>query len=697
MNEGAWWRQPRRAFQHLLRERDAIGLKPAELIAEARAMSAEVYLSMGAGFSAWYPTALRSQQVNPHLAGDFLGGVVDAAKRQNMRVIARVDISKGRAAWLARDPQWFVRRPDGSPSLVWDLPQICATGPYWQHEAFAILAELLARFQVDGFFFNYFNVTRCHCARCETIVRAATGESVPAPGTRSPAYERWRQAYLADYLSRLRAFAKARAPSVALIPYHHLRDGWDYRAMARHSDVVSAQCSNPLVANPIDPQPQWAHWGAEEARLARAVKPDAAPLLVHSGSAFFASRQTAIPPDRLVRSMIEAAAHGASAMPAINGRLVQDDARAIPAIDGFMRHLADNARWYRDLGSCARIALIRAQASIDWGPDRGRAAGDPASPGHVAEFRGCFEMLMRLRYPCDVLPDGGLDRESLARYAAVIAPAVSCLDGADAAALDAYVAGGGTLILTADFAAADQDGVALQAPALAAMPHLPGAARHVAGGYLRIADPDLRAALGGIPHVGVDGEMWTPRLGEGDPELDLLLLGPFQNNAPEFTFVEGAGVEPGLIGLTHGKGRVLWLPWRIGALFHVYGVADYAAVFGRLLARAAGAPPVRSDAPASVACVLASHPDGAVLHLINGATMQGKPLSTTTPIAGFEVELSLRAARAIDLAARCELALERRGESVALKINRLDSFAAIALCSKLSDSRVGPHGELVEP
>lgn len=674
-----WFRQPVRVFQHLLRERDAIGLDPAALIDEAREMQAEAYVSMGAGFSAWYPTALSSQQVNPHLEGDFLGDVVAAAHRHGIKAIARVDISKGRAAWLARDPDWFVQQADGAPKLIWEMPQTCATGPFWQREAFAMLEEMLARYPVDGFFFNYFNVAQCHCPRCQTTVRAATGAGVPKPGARSPVYERWRQRFLADYLRRVRDFVHARAPHVALIPYHHVRDGWSYRAMAAQTDIVSAQCSNPVVVNPIDPQPQWTHWAAEEALLARAVKPDAAPMLVHSGSAFFASRQTAIPAGRMIRSLAQATAHGASPMPAINGRLAQDDPRSIARLREFSRLHARNADWYRGLRSLARIAILRSQDSIDWGPDRGRPAGDPLVPGHVAEFRGSYEMVAALRYPCDVLPDGGLSVEALMRYQAVIAPAVSCLNPADAAALDAYVAAGGTLIATADFAACDGDGGRRAAPALACLPALPGEGRPIFGAYFKLADAALRTRLEDIPHVGADGAFWTPHL--ADARQDLRLIGPFRNNAPEFTLVEGDGAEPGLLRRAHGKGEAIWLPWRIGALHHAFAIADYAAILGHVLEPAIGAPPIRTDAPAAVECILYGHARGEVLHLVNGAAAQTKPMIATVPLAGFEVAVTTAATNAIRLDTGAALPAAREGDSLRFAIERLDSFLAIALTS----------------
>lgn len=675
-----WWRQPVRYFQHLLREVDLETFDAARLIDEVRALRAGATIVMGGGFSAWYPSKLASQRVNPHLKGDFLGDVVAAAKVADIRVIARMDISKGRPEWLARDPEWFCRAADGSPRLVWEMPQTCPTGPYWQAEAFKIVDEILGRYAIDGFFFNYLNVARCHCARCQATVRAATGTAVPPDGARSPAYERWRQRTMAAYLARMRDFIRERAPAAVLIPYHHVRDGWNYRAMAGIADVVSAQASIPLAVNPVDPQPQWNHWAAEEALAARAVKPDCAPVLIHTGSEFFASRQTAMPPDRLIRGMIQAAAHGANACASVNGTLAQDDPRAVPALREFGDYLARNAAWYRDLRSVARVALIRAQDSMDWGPDAGRPAGDPRTPGHVAEFRGLYEILVQLRHACDVVPDGGLRHEDLKRYAAVVVPAVSCLGDDDAAALDAYVAAGGTLIMTADSGACDPDGNARAAPALQCLPWRPGPSRNVFGGYFKLAEG--RAAFGGIPHIGADGDFWSPVGGETPAGIghDLRLVSPARNNAPEFTVVPAGGVEPGLLRRSHGRGKAIWLPWRVGALFHLFGIPEYATVIGHLL----GEPVLRTDAPAAVECIHYGHPEGEIVHFLNGASNQTKPLVQSVPLAGFTVRLRSPATRAILLNTGENLAVSRVGAEIEFRIDRLGCFAAVALTGGLA-------------
>lgn len=690
VSTGTWWRQPVRFFQHLLREVDARGLDADVLMEEVRAVGAGAYIAMGGGFSAWYPTALKSQRINPHLTGDFVGDVLASAQRKGIRTIVRMDISKCAPEAIENNPEWLSYREDGSPHLVWEMPQTCATGDFWQVENFAILDEMLSRYAIDGFFYNFLNVGRCHCNRCQTVVRAATGQGVPATGVRSPAYERWRQQFLASYMAKVRAFIRERAPEAVLIPYHHVRDGWDYRTMANVSDIVGAQVSNPLAVNPVDPQPQWNHWGAEEALASRAVKPDAPALLIQTGSEFFASRQTAMPAGRLLRNLIQVAAHGANTAPALNGRLEQDDPRSLPSLLEFGRYQMANAAWYRNLRSVARIAVVRSQDSLDWGPDGGRPAGDMHTPGHVAEFRGMYEMLVQLRYPCDVIPAGDLAHSALDQYRVVILPAVSCLSNEDAAAIDRFVQEGGHLIATADSATCDEDGQLRPVPPLACLPYRAGASRTIFGAYFELADTQLQAAFGDIPHIGGDGDFWTlqGQLETDGVETDLRLIGPFRNNAPEFTVVQGPGTEPGRVTRRAGSGSATWLPWRPGALHHFRAIPEYATLLGHLLEEFAVLPPIRSTAPSAVEFVLYAHPQGQVLHAINGASLQGKPLVETSPLAGFQIRVKSRATSLRRLDTGTSLAFERDGDDVVFHLDRLDAFAAIALIEDKSIERI---------
>ena len=675
-----WWKGPVRYFQHLLRETDAVGFDASRVINEARQASATAIVAMGGGFSAWYPTQLQSQRRNPHMSGDCLGEMLAAARAAGMRALVRMDISKGRAEWLERDPDWFVQKPDGSPSLVWTMPQICATGPYWDREVFSILDEILGRYPVDGFFFNYFGVPRCWCPRCRATVRAQTGEDVPAPGQRVPVYERWRQARIASYTARLAAHVHARQPDALVVPYHHVRDGWDYRAVAAAGDLIAPQVSNPVAVNPIDPQPQWTHWASEEALMALSVRPDRAPLMLQTGSAFFASRQTAMPAGRLVRNVIQAAAHGSSTCPAVNGYLDQDDPRAIPAILRVGRYLAANEHWYKDLTSLAKIALVKSPDSVAWGPDQGSLAGHAARPGHVAEFRGLFSAVSDLGFPCDVLVAGGLAGSRLARYRVVVLPAVNCLSDSDAEALDAYVRAGGTVVATADLGAGDQDGRARTAPVLSAFPWLPGPPSPAFGAYLVLDRDGLRKTMTDVPHVGVDGEFWRPAgQGDGIGRRDLRLLGPFANNAPEFTVLEGPGEAPGLIEVRYGAGTATWLPWRLGAMYQAYGLRDHAGILQAILEAAAGAAPVSGDLPPGVTAILKQHPEGEILHLLNDTAPQGRPQLDPPTLSGFSVSIRTGATHVRRLDASHDVPCRRDGDRLRFEVPSLAVFAAYAL------------------
>lgn len=680
----SWTKEPLRFFQHLLREEDAKGLCADTLIEEVRSVGANAIIAMGGGFSAWYPTQSMMQAVNPHMRGDFLGQVLAAAKRAKMRVLVRLDISKGRAG-LERDrPEDLVRGPDGRISEIWDMPQICATGTLWQKDVFATITELMTRYPaLDGVFFNYLYVARCHCPRCQALVLAETCAPVPEGDEWTPIYERWRQGFLADYMGRIRALVQRHNPAAATVPYHHVHHGWDIARMAEVSDIVSSQVSNPLIPNPLDPQPIWNHWATEEALTARALKPASAPLLIQTTSEVFASRQSAMPDARLAHNLFQAAAHGASTAPATNGLLSAGDTRFRPIIARLGRFLKNNAAWYRGLAPAASVAVIRSEHSRLWGVDAGRMNGAPSGTGHVAEFRGIFEILVDLGHTPEIVLSGALDPADLKAFDVVIAPALQCLGDVDGTALDAYVANGGTLILSSDSGRADAFGTPRTAPALAGMPALPGSSRPVDGAYFLRKDPVSsspvgKAVLQGVSQIAAAGVFWTP-FDERLPEDDLHLIGPFRNNAPEFTVLPDHGEAPGLIRRDFGAGQAIWMPWQIGALYHRYGMPEYRALLSDLLARAGADAPIRTSAGPAVEAILSRHPDGHLLHLLNRASAAARPLAEINPLAGMSVRIRTSAKHATCLETQARLDSHRQDDWLCLEIDRLDAFKVIAL------------------
>lgn len=495
MEVADFWSGPLRAIQPLMRAIDARGCDPEALVADAVAMGANVMIVNGGGFLCWYPSQLASQRVNPYLDQDLLGETIRHAHRRGVRVLCRMDISKGYPEWFAEHPEWFARGPDGAPTTTWGLLDTCFSGGYWQREHPRMVEEILGRYEVDGFFYNYYRVARCTCPRCLPLDR---GQALVA------------------YTRALRD----RVHPAVLVCYHHLREGWDEPGMAAATDLVAAQATNPFSVNPVDPQPRWARWAAEEAAWGRALRPDRPPLIILGVSAVFASRRMAQPGDRLAHDIFTAAAFGGAPCPAVNGTLRPEDPRPLGAVARSLTRLRRLKGVLAGRSDPSPIALCR-----------------PLDPAWRAEFRGLFAALVELRLPFDVVVPGGA-----LGYPWVIHPGPPRGLAAD-----------GRLIVTA-----------------AAL----GPERDVTGGYLRVGDAGLRQALG-TDVLAVEGRFWTlPAATDGD----LHLVAPRINNAPEFAWLDAAapGGPPGLAG-----GR---LPWEIGRLYLERGIPEYRQLLGALLA-----------------------------------------------------------------------------------------------------------------
>ena len=98
--------------------------------------------------------------------------------------------------------------------------------------------------------------------------------------------------------------------------------------------------------------------------------------------------------------------------------------------------------------------------------------------------------------------------------------------------------------------------------------------------------------------------------------------------------------------------------------------------------RASAALPIRSDAPAAVEMTLYGHPRGEVLHAINQASTQSKPLIDQVALAGFDIRLRTDATQARLLNSGERLETTREGSELVVRIERLDTFAAIAFTTE---------------
>jgi len=172
-----WHQKIRRAGQINITEHD-----PAVMDVEAWAdywagLKVDVVFASITGIIAYYPTQVPFHRKSKFLDGrDFTGELVTAAKKRNLRVIARFspDLNWGDA--LKVHPEWFQRDKQGNPKQAEEEPllyQTCMFSTYMTEHMPALMREVNSRYKVDGFFTNAWpaigRLPECYCQVCKDL------------------------------------------------------------------------------------------------------------------------------------------------------------------------------------------------------------------------------------------------------------------------------------------------------------------------------------------------------------------------------------------------------------------------------------------------------------------------------------------------------------------------------------------------
>lgn len=172
----AWLKTLRRIGQTNITEHDPAALDVEAWADEwARMKVGVVYVSV-TGIIAYYPTQVPFHRRSRYLAGkDFFGELNNAARRRGLRTFARMspDLNWGDA--LQAHPEWFMRDEQGNALQTADTPdlfQTCMFTGYMTDYMTAIMREINARYDVDGFYMNgwpMFNLPVCYCDVCRRL------------------------------------------------------------------------------------------------------------------------------------------------------------------------------------------------------------------------------------------------------------------------------------------------------------------------------------------------------------------------------------------------------------------------------------------------------------------------------------------------------------------------------------------------
>lgn len=616
---GSWWDAPFRTFQTNLREIDA-GLDVERTLDFIESYGADTWLLSVGGIIANYPSALTSQTVNPALSqrrsGDLVGDAVAAAALRGIRVLGRMDFSKIDARRAEQNPHWCFVSPEGEPQVYNGYSSVCPSADYYQHEMFGVIAEVLSRYPLAGFFFNWMSFNEvdysriyrgvCQCQACQKgFEQFAPGITLPR-GPESDGYATWKsfsQHVLADLDTRMRRHLRELAPEAALI-------------LGDRADITFHEANNAVG------RPLWHLATAEAVSAARSLDPRR-PVFVNSVAFVdMPYRWAGEDPARFEQYLLQAISHGANPSTYIMGTPEDSPFAALEAGAVITRFHRDHQDLYDGLRSSARVALVRPP-----GVENGEVT--PRS-----EFEGWHLAFVESHVPVDTVALHALSTLDIDRFDAVVLPDVGQLNAEDIASLNAFAHAGGTVIATGGSA---WDGESFQLSAQAPpVAHLSEYITEESVRALHVAVADEPPFL--VPVVDGFRVVEAGR----HAETGWHLVGSALYGPPEKCYGNEATAHPGWVQQGMGAGTLVIVPWRPG---HVYRQLGLGMLRDAMVKQSLGAAGqhlcLRTTLPQHVHVVPGVNVRADILHLLNRSGHAPQRFVEPLPISPGEIRVGM--------------------------------------------------------
>lgn len=630
---GAWWEQPYRIVQTNLRLTDA-SLDPVSLAREVREFGATALTFNVGGIFAFYPTELPLQGRNPFLDRDLTGEMLQAAHGEGLKMIGRFDLSKGTRIAYEAHPEWFVHNAQGEPQEYNGTYQACVNGG-WSHDyAHRILKESLSKYDLDGVFFNmtgyqpydYGGKYRgiCHCRNCDQGFAEMFGRKLPDREDFSdPSY--------ADYLEFKRRTSRAASQRI----YETVKKIRPHCGVMGNGQGTFDFMRLEIQRAVSRPAPEWPHQPGELARWGAAIGQGKPYSCASTNFLDYQWRFASETPHNHLLRFGQQIANGAQIDYYLLGTFDQDNSEPLEPVHRFMQWHEANGEHLTGTRSMARVALYHSRTADV------HAAATDAGRNRMNSFRGAYRLLLEARIPFDFISDTRMHdadiAEQLARYDVILLPNTACMSDAEVAALDAFVANGGTLIATGETALYDEHGSRRPGFALESFPA--SRVTHAAGNletYVRIGEEELDFPKTRLLHV--DGWYFYTELREG-AKRRLTLLPPPKYGPPELCFPEIApGENPGLLVRAFGKGRVVYLPWLPEWLYFRDGLPEHRELFVQLIAQSSS-PQVKLEGagPVEITVRLKKGNGDQIVHIVNYAGQRQSAYEEPPAIGGLRL------------------------------------------------------------
>ncbi|WP_117194398.1 family 10 glycosylhydrolase [Rhizobium terrae] len=636
-----------------------------------RTKSNAVCLSAG-GYIAYYPSKVPYHYVSKYLGGkDIFGALVDAARKLDMHVMARVDPHAIHDDAAKAHPEWVMINADGTPRRHWAYPDVWVTNAYGDYNTGFmpdVVKEIVREYDIDAIFANRWqghgvDYSEDSARRFKDMFGYALPKKADADDPAWQAWLQWRRRVLTDMIAQWDDAMKAIRPNSSFIPNmsgaslmefdlsvitkhcpflvvdHQGRKGMEvgWSAGRNGKRIRATFADRPVVLiTSIGPE--------EEYRWKDAVTSgEEMQLWINNGTthglyAWFTKFNGVVPDKRWVEPVAEAFGLQAAVEPVIN-----------------------------NMKPTAEIAVIDPSTTLrHWAPeDRHRAEKHDL---------GFYHALVEARLPFELLSDQVLTKDNLDRFKVIILANASCLSDAQNAAIRAYVERGGSVVAAYETSLRDENGKTRQEFGLAetlGIKFVSGPRGIVKNTYVALSGdhPVNRGyegaarIMGGtrLLHVKTSGKAETPFLYVPDfPDLPMEEVYP--RKAPE-----GAAV----VARETGKGgRTVYIPWNIGEIFWEVFAVDH----GRLISNAVrwalgGTQRVTVEGPGVIDLALRENDEGIALSMFNltNPMMMKGPIRENYPLAGQTVSVDIPDGKSV---ARAWLVVADRAANFSVKDGR---------------------------
>ncbi|MDT8300822.1 MAG: beta-galactosidase trimerization domain-containing protein [Sedimentisphaerales bacterium] len=530
-----WWLTPHRLLQTNLREIDAT-MDTDQYVREAKEFGANIVLFNVGGIVANYPTELEYHWRNTFMNGDLVGETLKKLHKAGIKMIGRFDFSKINEKYAAIHPEWLYVSEKGEHVNYNGQVHTCVMGGYQQYYLLDILKEALTRYPLDGVFFNMIGFPQtdysrvfhgiCQCQNCKKSFKEFCGLDIPKHDSNPQTlrkHQQWKSIQVDRQFGRVRDLIKSIRSDIVICTY-----------TVEHIDLIRKESGAPLGQETWDDveRAQWTLLTTENKQLANTT--------VHFYQMIF--RHSAAAPYLHTRRLWQQMVNGAWLDFYCIGPLQRlEDRAGIGPISDIYRFHAHNEKWLLHTESAAEVGLVRRDGDDYW---------------------GWFQILSENHIPFDLV---SFRHSDLKRYRALIVPESGGVKAEDARLLDAYVKGGGKLLLSGQIPNAL---TCLGRPILKKTWPL----RHSM--YVRIGPKDKEVLrMDGLKdfdlvHLRGDFHEYEPA---SDTNQMLRLIHDVMYGPPEKCYYRSVSDIPALLVRDYGDGIAASFPFHIGAMYREWG------------------------------------------------------------------------------------------------------------------------------